>query len=81
MAGVLFDVVDETRDVLVRVMVPDAMEAHLMLTARAADGVAMHDALNAFAEDGAALRAAHAYFHIVNGIMHDTSPASRHNVV
>ena len=80
MAGVFFDVMDETRDVLVRVVVPDAVEAHLMVTARAADIVAMHDALDAFAEDGAALRAAYAHFHVFNGIMHDTSPASRHDM-
>ena len=81
MTGALFDVADEMRGVFVRVMVADAVEAHLIMTARTAHLVAMHDAAGAFTEGGVALRAAHANFHVLNGIMHDTSPANRCDTV
>lgn len=73
----LFDAMDEACDVFTCMMMIDTAEAHLLVTARAYDAVAVHDAANALVEGGAAIATPHTDLHFVDGIVHDTGPADR----
>ena len=60
MAGVLFDAMDISRDGVVVVDVADAVEAHLVMAARANHAIAVNDPVQALVKSGPAVRAAHA---------------------
>jgi hypothetical protein len=74
MAGALLHMMDISRHIFVVAVVADAMEMHFVVAARAHDAVAMRDAADALMERRAALRAAHANFQIVDGIVHEFPP-------
>lgn len=73
MTGALFDMMNEVRHALMRVVMTDAVEIHFLVAARTHDAVAADDALRPFVKNGVALRAAHPDFQQLDGIGHDTA--------
>src|SRR5882724_11547793 len=65
MAGALFHVMDVARDVLVIVMMADAVEPHLIMAARTDDTVAVDDPADALVKRCAAFRATYADFQVI----------------
>jgi hypothetical protein len=74
MAGALFHMVNVARDVLVFVMMPDAVKSHFIVATRATHAIAVRDAANTLAERRTALGTADANFQVVDGIVHSLSP-------
>lgn len=70
MAGAFFDVMDEARDVFMRVMMADAVKLHILVAAGAGDTVAMDHAPDALVKQGAALRATHPHLDVFDRIAH-----------
>ena len=57
-------------DVLMLMVVPNTVKVHFVVAAGAAHPVAMDDAADALAEGRPTFRAAHADFHVIDGIVH-----------
>ena len=69
-AGARLDMMNISLNVLMLMVVPDAVKVHFIVAAGAAHPVAMDDAADALAEGRATFRAAHADFHVIDGIVH-----------
>src|SRR4051794_16797047 len=75
-AGAFFHMVDVALDVFVTVMMSDAVEPHLVATARAGNPVAMRDAADAFMKCRATFGAAYPDFQVVGGVVHRSAPGA-----